>query len=83
MAISLNVAAFQPLEEFEKRIEEYIHSLKDVPLAEGHKQVYFPGEMEAQADAENRKLGLLLPEDTLLSLKQVAIESGLEKQLPF
>jgi hypothetical protein len=39
--------------------------------------------MEAQADAENRKLGLLLPEDTLLSLKQVAIESGLEKQLPF
>jgi len=83
LAISLNVAAFQPLAEFEKRIEDYIHSLKDVPLAEGHKQVYFPGEIETQADSENRQLGLLLPEDTLLSLKQVAVESGLEKRLPF
>lgn len=83
LAISLNVAAFQPLAEFEKRIEDYIHSLKDVPLAEGHKQVYFPGEMEAQTDSENRQLGLLLPEDTLQSLRQVAIESGLEKLLPF
>jgi LDH2 family malate/lactate/ureidoglycolate dehydrogenase len=83
LAISLNVSAFQPLIEFEQRIEEYVHSLKDVPLAEGHKQVYFPGEMEAQADLENRRQGLLLPEDTLLSLKEVAIESGQEKLLPF
>jgi LDH2 family malate/lactate/ureidoglycolate dehydrogenase len=83
LVISLNVSAFQPLTEFEQRIDEYIHSLKDVPLAEGHQQVYFPGEMEAQADAENRRLGLLLPEDTLLSLQQVAAESGQEKHLPF
>ncbi len=83
LVISLNVAAFQPLAEFEQRIHEYIHSLKDVPLAEGHKQVYFPGEMEAQADIENRRQGLLLPEDTLLSLQEVAIESGQERYLPF
>jgi hypothetical protein len=38
--------------------------------------------MEAQADFENRRLGLLLPEDTLQSLKQVAIESGQERFLP-
>lgn len=83
LAISLNVSAFQPLTEFEGRIDEYIHSLKDVPLAEGHQQVFFPGEMEAKADAENRRLGLLLPQDTMLSLKQIAIESGQEKLLPF
>jgi LDH2 family malate/lactate/ureidoglycolate dehydrogenase len=77
------VSAFQPLAEFEQRIDEYIHSLKDVPLAQGHQQVYFPGEMEAQADIENRRLGLLLPEDTIASLKQIAIESGQEKLLPF
>jgi LDH2 family malate/lactate/ureidoglycolate dehydrogenase len=77
------VSAFQPLAEFEDRIDEYIRSLKDVPLAEGHQQVYFPGEMESQADAKNRRLGLLLPEDTMLSLKQVALESGQEKLLPF
>jgi LDH2 family malate/lactate/ureidoglycolate dehydrogenase len=81
--VSLNVAAFQPLKEFELRIDEYIRSLKDVPLAEGHEQVYFPGEMENQADIRNRNLGLLLPEDTKLSLIQVAKESGQEQHLPF
>jgi len=83
LAISLNVSAFQTLTEFEQRIDEYIRSLKDVPLAEGHEQIYFPGEMEAQADIKNRRLGLLLPEDTIASLKQVAIESGQERLLPF
>jgi LDH2 family malate/lactate/ureidoglycolate dehydrogenase len=81
--VSLNVAAFQPLAEFELRIDEYIRSLKDVPLAQGYEQVYFPGEMENQADVRNRSLGLLLPEDTKLSLIQVAKESGQEQYLPF
>lgn len=81
--VSLNVEAFQPLAEFETRIDDYIRSLKDVPLAEGHKQVYFPGEMENQADIRNRQTGLHLPEDTKQSLIQVAKESGQEKHLPF
>ena len=81
--VSLNVAAFQPLAEFETRIDEYIRSLKDVPLAEGHKQIYFPGEMENQADIRNRQTGIHLPEDTKQSLMQVAKESGQEKHLHF
>ena len=81
--VSLNVAAFQPLAEFEARIDEYIRSLKDVPLAEGHKQIYYPGEMENQADIRNRQTGIHLPEDTKQSLMQVAKESGQEKHLPF
>jgi LDH2 family malate/lactate/ureidoglycolate dehydrogenase len=83
LAISLNVSTFLPLSEFEQRIDDYICSLKDVPLAQGHQQVFFPGEMEVLADIENRRQGLLLPEDTLLSLQEVARESGLEKLLPF
>jgi LDH2 family malate/lactate/ureidoglycolate dehydrogenase len=83
LVISLNVATFLPLAEFEQRIADYIVSLKDVPLAQGHQQVYFPGEMEDLADIENRRQGLLLPEDTLLSLKEVAKESRLENLLPF
>jgi len=83
LVISLNVATFLPLAEFEQRIADYIVSLKDVPLAQGHQQVFFPGEMEVMADIENRRQGLLLPEDTLLSLKEVAKESRLESLLPF
>ena len=56
--------------------------MKYYPSRPNTQQVHFPGKMEAQADLENRRLGLLLPEDTLQSLKQVAIESGQERFLP-
>jgi LDH2 family malate/lactate/ureidoglycolate dehydrogenase len=74
--VAMNVAAFQPLTEFEQRIDAYIRSLKDVPLAEGHEQVYYPGEMEKLADLNNRKQGLILPEDTLSDVLRVARQAG-------
>lgn len=81
--VALNVAAFQPIDQFQARMDEYLCSLKDVPLAAGHKQVFYPGEMEKMADAENRKLGLLLPVDTLEDVARVAKEAGVESLLPF
>jgi len=81
--VSLNVESFQPLRAFEERIESYIASLKDVPLAAGHSQIYYPGEMEDLADIENRQKGLLLPEDTLISMIRVAKLAGLESSIPF
>jgi LDH2 family malate/lactate/ureidoglycolate dehydrogenase len=67
------------LSEFEQRIDVYIRSLKDVPLAQGHEQVYYPGEMEKLADFHNRKQGLLLPEDTLSDVLRVARHAGVLK----
>lgn len=81
--VALNVSAFQPISEFNARMDEYLTSLKDVPLAAGHKQVFYPGEMEKLADAENRKLGLLLPADTLADVARVAKEAGVDALLPF
>lgn len=77
--LALNVAAFQPLSEFHGRMEAYIESLKDVPVAAGHSQVFYPGEMETQADIEQRANGLLLPADTLTELMRVASDAGLAK----
>ena len=74
--VAMNVAAFQPLEEFHQRIDSYIRSLKDVPLAQGHSQVFYPGEMEKLADEKNRQLGLVLPEDTLSDVLRVAKQAG-------
>ena len=74
--VALNVAAFMPIVEFHARIDTYIRSLKDVPLAAGHKQVFYPGEMERLADLENRKKGLALPQDTLEDLQRVGREAG-------
>jgi LDH2 family malate/lactate/ureidoglycolate dehydrogenase len=75
--LALDVAAIMPPAEFHARIDAYIDSLKDVPVAPGHKQVYYPGEMETQADQENRAGGLRLAADTLADLRRVAGEAGL------
>jgi LDH2 family malate/lactate/ureidoglycolate dehydrogenase len=79
--VALNVAAFQPLTEFHQRIDQYVRSLKDVPLAAGHSQVYYPGELEKQADAENRAKGLLLASETITDLVRVAREAGVDCSL--
>ena len=81
--IALNIAALQPLPEFNARMEQMIADLKSVPLARGFDEVFYPGEMEARNNIENRLHGLLLPDDTLADLQKLARETGLESQLPF
>jgi LDH2 family malate/lactate/ureidoglycolate dehydrogenase len=76
LMIALNVAAFQPLDEFNARMERYIETLKAVPRAEGVDEVFYPGEKEARAHAQQLKEGILLPADTLAGLDQVAREAG-------
>ena len=75
--VALDVAAFMPVARFHERIDAYIESLKDVPIAPGHKQVYYPGELEVQTEAENRVNGLRLAADTMTDLERVAEEAGL------
>jgi len=81
LVIALKIDGFQPLSEFNARMEEYIAELKSVPLATGFDEVFYPGEMEARNDARNRAEGLQLAEDTLTDLRRVARETGLESKL--
>jgi len=78
LMIVLDIAAFQPLGSFNTRMEEMIGELKSVPLAQDHKEVFYPGEIEARNEAANRRDGLSLPEDTLADLAKVAREIGLK-----
>jgi LDH2 family malate/lactate/ureidoglycolate dehydrogenase len=64
-------------------MEQYIAELKSVPLAKGHDEVFYPGEIEANNNLANRRDGLLLPEDTLNDLARIAKETGLTAKLPF
>ncbi|CAM3845180.1 Ldh family oxidoreductase [Bordetella tumulicola] len=74
--MALDIARFQPLSEFHARMEDYIASLKSVPVAPGHKKVYYPGELEAEADQHHRNAGLVLPVDTLSDLERIGQEAG-------
>lgn len=77
LMIVLDIAAFQPLAEFEARMEAMIGELKAVPLAVGHDEVFYPGEIEARNEACHRRDGLTLPDDTVRDLKLVAEECGI------
>ena len=83
LMIAMNIEAFQPLEQFESRMEEFLGEIKSVPLAQGHDEVFYPGEIEAQNDVINRREGLLLAEDTLIDLERIAKQTGLSAELPF
>jgi LDH2 family malate/lactate/ureidoglycolate dehydrogenase len=83
LMIALNIEAMQPLTEFNARMDSLIAQIKSVPLAQGFEEVFYPGEIEARNDARNRQEGLLLPDDTLHDLRQVADGYGLRKLLPF
>src|ERR1700761_4656409 len=83
MMIALNIEAIQPLNEFNARMEELIAQIKAVPLAQGFSEVFYPGEIEARNDAQNRREGLLLPEDTVADLRRIAAEYGIGSRFSF
>jgi LDH2 family malate/lactate/ureidoglycolate dehydrogenase len=83
LMVAMNVTAFQPLAEFNERMEQFISEIKAVPTAKGFDEVFYPGEIEAGNNARNRKEGILFPDDTLADLRRIAKESGLEATLPF
>jgi LDH2 family malate/lactate/ureidoglycolate dehydrogenase len=78
---ALDITRFMPLDEFGARMERLIADLKSVPPAQGFDEVFYPGELEARHETENRRAGLLLPEDTLADLERIGMGLGLE--LPF
>ena len=80
--IAMNIEAFQPLAEFNSRMEEYIREIKSVPRAQGFDEVFYPGEIEANNDVRYRREGLVYPDDTLTDLRRIARETGLEGKLP-
>jgi LDH2 family malate/lactate/ureidoglycolate dehydrogenase len=83
LMIAMDVAAFQPPEEFAARMEQLVAAIKAVPVAQGFDEVFYPGEIEARHDIRHRREGLVLPQDTLADLASIAREAGLLGQLPF
>jgi LDH2 family malate/lactate/ureidoglycolate dehydrogenase len=72
-----DIEAFQPLADFNARMDAFIAEIKSVPLAEGVGEVFYPGELEARSDERLRREGLELPEDTVADLERLEAECGL------
>jgi hydroxycarboxylate dehydrogenase B len=68
--LALDVAAFQPLEEYAQRTAAYIRQLKDVPTQEGFDEILLPGERAARTAAARRANGITVPDDVWAALAQ-------------
>ena len=77
LAIALDITRFMPLPEFEARMETLITRVKEVPLAEGFDEVFYPGEMEARSEEQQERDGIPLPDQTLDDLRALAAELGI------
>jgi LDH2 family malate/lactate/ureidoglycolate dehydrogenase len=83
LMIALDIERFQPLAEFNRRMEAFADEIKAVPTAKGFDEVFYPGELEANNEKKNQRDGIQFPDDTLADLKRIATEMGLQAQLPF
>ena len=68
LMIAMNIEAFQPLAQFNARMEQFADEIKAVPTAKGFDEVFYPGEIEFNNDRKHRKEGIQLPDDTLADL---------------
>ena len=82
LLLAMDIAKFQPLEQFTARMEAFVDEIKAVPLAKGFDEVFYPGEIEENNDAQFRREGLALPEETIADLRRIAKNTGLEAKLP-
>ncbi len=81
LAVALDIAAFRPFDEFLADMARLIADLKSVPPAKGSEGVFYPGEIETLNDAENRRTGVVLPDDTVADLKGLAERIGIAASL--
>jgi len=82
LLIAIRIEGFQPLADFNARMERFIAEIKGVPRAKGFDEIFYPGEMEARNDQRNRAQGLQLAEDTIADLRRIAAQTGLQSALP-
>ena len=47
---ALNIERFMPLDEFKKKIDEYIRSIKGSKKAKNTTEIYMPGELSIKSD---------------------------------
>lgn len=74
--VAVDIAAMQPLAEFNARMEQWVEEIKTTPRAAGVEEIFYPGEMEARSDARLRAGGLELPADTVQDLRRIGKELG-------
>jgi LDH2 family malate/lactate/ureidoglycolate dehydrogenase len=75
--LALDPDAFGDRAGYESRVRQLIDEVKDVPLAQGFDEVFYPGEVEDRAEAASLTAGgVLLAEQSVADLRALGAETG-------
>jgi LDH2 family malate/lactate/ureidoglycolate dehydrogenase len=74
--MAIDIAAFTPLEEFKRRMDELVAYVKGAEVAEGFSEVLIPGERAWRERSFRGRDGMPLDEATLGELRQLAEDLG-------
>jgi LDH2 family malate/lactate/ureidoglycolate dehydrogenase len=76
--IAVDIAAFTPLHEFRRAVDDTLEALKALPRMDGVEAIRFPGERGARSEAERRSGGVPVPKKLWESLLGEADRVGVE-----
>ena len=78
--IAVNPEFFGGADRFKERVDSMVEELKRCPVAEGAREVLYPGELEWRREADAEQNGIELPEASEKELLRAAGLAGLEMQ---
>jgi LDH2 family malate/lactate/ureidoglycolate dehydrogenase len=79
--IAINIDHIIPIQDFKNRVSDFIKELKNSPMVEGVKDIFFPGEIEFLNEKDSAKNGIKLGQATINTLKTVADDLKLNLNL--
>lgn len=76
LMICLEVERFVPLADFRKQMTDFVAWVKSAPLVPGVGEILIPGEPEARLEAERRRDGIPIEDETWRQIETLAAELG-------
>src|SRR6267142_4182906 len=76
LMICLDVERFLPLPDFHRQVAALFGWVKATPLAQGATEILIPGEPEARLEAERRRQGIAIEDQTWSQIETTAAELG-------
>jgi len=77
--LAIDPSALGDPADYEARVQRLIDEVKDVPLAQGFDEVFYPGEVEDRAEASNVAAGgVTLAADSLADLRRLGADTGVD-----
>jgi LDH2 family malate/lactate/ureidoglycolate dehydrogenase len=76
--LAIDISIFEDLDVFRGKVDQYIDYLHSLPVKKDAPSVLYPGEIEAECEAQSIKEGVKVPEKVLDDMLKSAKERGID-----